>query len=265
MPSDPEVHRFQELLTRGYDAYRNNDAAGACGPWLEAWPLFLKLLDEKGWRSIREFDERLDPKWLASNWVQDLEASLWNGGLKESRLFHDGIRYASEFLERFPAENDLTVENMRRAMASFHCRLGETERVDALYEEWLSRDPQWGWGWIGWSDCYRFDCGNLDPAKAEGLLQRGLSTPNVRDEIDVLERLLDLYESQGRDEEAGPIRERLERDATLDDNPYASDDDEPAEEFFDPGIEPIRRGPKIGRNQPCPCGSGKKYKKCCGR
>ena len=23
-----------------------------------------------------------------------------------------------------------------------------------------------------------------------------------------------------------------------------------------------RRGPKIGRNQPCPCGSGLKYKKC---
>lgn len=30
--------------------------------------------------------------------------------------------------------------------------------------------------------------------------------------------------------------------------------------------EPYRRtGPKIGRNEPCPCGSGKKYKKCCGR
>ena len=25
------------------------------------------------------------------------------------------------------------------------------------------------------------------------------------------------------------------------------------------------RAPKVGRNQPCPCGSGKKYKKCCGR
>jgi SEC-C motif-containing protein len=25
-----------------------------------------------------------------------------------------------------------------------------------------------------------------------------------------------------------------------------------------------REGPKIGRNDPCPCGSGKKYKKCCG-
>jgi preprotein translocase subunit SecA len=26
-----------------------------------------------------------------------------------------------------------------------------------------------------------------------------------------------------------------------------------------------RKGKKIGRNDPCPCGSGKKYKKCCGR
>jgi preprotein translocase subunit SecA len=31
-------------------------------------------------------------------------------------------------------------------------------------------------------------------------------------------------------------------------------------------IETVRReGRKIGRNEPCPCGSGKKYKKCCGR
>ena len=27
----------------------------------------------------------------------------------------------------------------------------------------------------------------------------------------------------------------------------------------------IVKGPKIGRNDPCPCGSGKKYKKCCGK
>ena len=26
----------------------------------------------------------------------------------------------------------------------------------------------------------------------------------------------------------------------------------------------IRKNPKIGRNDPCSCGSGKKYKKCCG-
>lgn len=27
----------------------------------------------------------------------------------------------------------------------------------------------------------------------------------------------------------------------------------------------IRETPKVGRNEPCPCGSGKKYKKCCGK
>ena len=28
--------------------------------------------------------------------------------------------------------------------------------------------------------------------------------------------------------------------------------------------KPVRAGKKVGRNDPCPCGSGKKYKKCCG-
>jgi uncharacterized protein YecA (UPF0149 family) len=29
-------------------------------------------------------------------------------------------------------------------------------------------------------------------------------------------------------------------------------------------VQQVRRGEKIGRNDFCPCGSGKKYKKCCG-
>jgi len=32
-----------------------------------------------------------------------------------------------------------------------------------------------------------------------------------------------------------------------------------------PRPEPVRRvEPKVGRNELCPCGSGKKFKKCCG-
>jgi tetratricopeptide (TPR) repeat protein len=41
---------------------------------------------------------------------------------------------------------------------------------------------------------------------------------------------------------------------------------EDEDEEFEDKPEPYRRpGPKVGRNDPCPCGSGKKYKKCCGR
>ena len=31
-----------------------------------------------------------------------------------------------------------------------------------------------------------------------------------------------------------------------------------------PSVAPVVRGDKVGRNDPCSCGSGKKYKKCCG-
>lgn len=32
-----------------------------------------------------------------------------------------------------------------------------------------------------------------------------------------------------------------------------------------PVIKPVKNGSSIGRNDPCPCGSGLKYKKCCGK
>lgn len=42
-----------------------------------------------------------------------------------------------------------------------------------------------------------------------------------------------------------------------------------AENFVPPSEEdnhtPVKRGEKVGRNDPCPCGSGNKYKKCCGK
>jgi uncharacterized protein YecA (UPF0149 family) len=29
--------------------------------------------------------------------------------------------------------------------------------------------------------------------------------------------------------------------------------------------QPFKSAPKTGRNDPCPCGSGRKYKQCCGK
>jgi len=41
---------------------------------------------------------------------------------------------------------------------------------------------------------------------------------------------------------------------------FSDDDEDMGDE-----VQTVRReGPKVGRNDPCPCGSGKKYKKCCG-
>ena len=46
--------------------------------------------------------------------------------------------------------------------------------------------------------------------------------------------------------------------ARKDDRWYFVDGQAPKQEQI------VRQGPKVGRNDPCPCGSGKKYKKCCG-
>lgn len=53
-----------------------------------------------------------------------------------------------------------------------------------------------------------------------------------------------------------PINERIRKELQLDKKKNMEFDVEPAETY-------IKSGPDIGRNDPCPCGSGKKYKKCC--
>jgi len=69
----------------------------------------------------------------------------------------------------------------------------------------------------------------------------------------------------------------VEREIRNEEVEFDNVDDEIDEEFEDDEegwspFEPIEKGityrrtsPKIGRNETCPCGSGKKYKKCHGR
>ena len=45
---------------------------------------------------------------------------------------------------------------------------------------------------------------------------------------------------------------------------FIQDNKNPNEKKKKPQFTPIKKEKKINRNEPCPCGSGKKYKKCCG-
>ncbi|MEJ7913234.1 MAG: SEC-C metal-binding domain-containing protein, partial [Chitinophagaceae bacterium] len=74
---------------------------------------------------------------------------------------------------------------------------------------------------------------------------------------------------EGREEKTDMSRMRINKeqiDSAGDD--FAANE----KDYFDPSAggtavkrEPVKVGPKIGRNDPCPCGSGKKYKNCHGR
>ncbi|MGI9086801.1 MAG: SEC-C metal-binding domain-containing protein, partial [Chthoniobacterales bacterium] len=57
---------------------------------------------------------------------------------------------------------------------------------------------------------------------------------------------------------------RTHQRTTTGDGAATSSNGDGAEVTLD--LAPVRREiPKVGRNEPCPCGSGKKFKNCCGR
>lgn len=242
-PDQPCFELLDDKIETGYEL-QGQEKDAACRIWLEAWRDVLGLLDKGGLTSIRAFDERFRGSQLLFNWIQDLEDALWNAGLKDRQLLTARIAVCEEGLRRFPVEDSLTTENRRRALAETYFELGETDKAETLYRDWLRDDPRWGWGWIGWSDVYGLFSGVRLPdwQRAEQILREGLAVDQVRDRLDMAERLADVYEEQGRRGEAAELRKEAKRSV--------------------PATRVTKQ--KVGRNEPCPCGSGKKFKKCCG-
>ena len=97
-----------------------------------------------------------------------------------------------------------------------------------------------------------------------------VDSDSLYDEKDLLyQRAVEIYHALGDEKKADHYSQELER---LEEEMEEWMDN--GEELFFPSKQvvpsipaaPIRRTePKIYPNDPCPCGSGKMYKKCCGR
>ena len=167
-----------------------------------------------------------------------------------------------------------------------YCELGETGKAEARYRDWMTADPRWGWGWIGWSDCYRFTRTELRGCgRCEQLLREGLAIDEVRDRSEIVDGLADACEEQGRAEETKEFRRQAKRSAAAMETSLNVSSagtvlrQKTKIDFGDQGL-PLSemsnvvarlRGtsapaivgkPKVGRNDPCPCRSGKRFKKC---
>jgi preprotein translocase subunit SecA len=72
---------------------------------------------------------------------------------------------------------------------------------------------------------------------------------------------------EGRESRTDMTGMKLRKDDVADRNSSNNKIDD--QEYHDPSDsikqEPVRVGPKVGRNDPCPCGSGKKFKACHGK
>ena len=113
--------------------------------------------------------------------------------------------------------------------------LGVLETIDALADDWVDPEP-----------------GSDDAAWYEGCLQALLAL-TIRDEAELAADLALRYPGK-----------TLQRDELIDEACFALQDLRCYWVEHAPRRAPRRVAPAPGRNEPCPCGSGKKFKKCHG-
>ena len=143
------VEFLADKIQEGYDALERREETGAATVWLDAWSDVVRICELTGIDSIDQFDDRCPMYQSMFNWSGDLEDALWNAGLKDPEFLRARIAVCEEGLRRFRDEDELIVENRRRAIAESYFELGDSDKAEALFEQWLAADPRWGWGWIG--------------------------------------------------------------------------------------------------------------------
>lgn len=238
---------LNDKMQLGYKYLHEENYTEVIKTWLVTWNILMDEMKKVSAKTFKEFDDVFNGTQFVTNWVGDFEDCLYNiisiSNDAEIKDFYGKKRiYLNEQILNFLEEDDdLSAENANRAIAETYFTMGDIKKGEELFEAYLSEDPNWGWGWIGWSDQY-WICNreNADFKRGEQLLLKALNNPGIRDREDIEERLLDLYSESGETEKFEKVNAMLNNK------------------------NKVSKKIKIGRNEPCPCGSGKKYKKCCG-
>lgn len=242
---------IERLFAEGFELNQKNDMAGCCDQWLKAWELIKDLFAEGIAESIGDLNKKYTWKHYPGNYVQYLEMELHNAGIEDKSYHQKRIEFCRELLE-WSGADELLINNTRIGLGSAHYWSGDEAGGEEIFKEWIREDPDCGWAYSGWAECCRFNGGDPQYEKAEEVLLAGYGRSGLRDRIYVVEGLINLYEEMGEPAKAEgfmKIRSELQ--------PADSKDSEDCQS------KPVHVV-KVGRNEPCPCGSGKKHKKCCG-
>jgi Protein of unknown function (DUF1186)/SEC-C motif len=106
----------------------------------------------------------------------------------------------------------------------------------------------------------------LRRAYSEGLIETGFMKPDELDEVELGPRGSWWERYRHWHQPITDVARRISWWQCFQDDPVLKAEREKIISQLDaPPPKPFRAAPRIGRNDPCPCGSGKKYKKCCGR
>ena len=266
---------MNELIEQG-DAALDQDFRdpSAIVPWEKAWEIVRdKVKDADMPMEISEVDEATDYEYDLGEWIENMMFSYQRMGEHEKC-----IRFCEEVLETFSWENE-SPAMFKRCIGECLFALGKTEEGDQWHEEWLGSEWEADAAIAGTF----YWMGRRNYGKAEQILDRILEECEGTTEYDGFYRsAAAFYRQMGKEKKAEAFdrieEEYEERLKEMEDDfedwelPFLSEEDlrDSRSTLWDmegenERQEPLVKPKKIYPNDPCPCGSGKKYKKCCGR
>lgn len=199
--------------------------------------LALSVAARLGGRPER-FRALVESDRVPANWLVELPMALADGGLVD-----EAVAVADAYSELDVANAALFAGDATLILA----RAGRAEPALARVETNLRRFPRDAWTQVHAGDVH---AAVSDSERAEAAFRAALDIARASGDRDAAasawQRLGELLEGQpGRERDAGEAarRSRLALDA----------------QYGGPRVVP-----KVGRNDPCPCGSGRKHKRCCG-
>ena len=233
---------FLDAIPENYD-YSENTARKV----LAAWNHLVQIMARENNMSDHLGISSID--WQIGNWANDTVEFLRN-----ARMYEDEIKVNEQILRiKWSGTDNLFHENAKRDIADAYADMGNPEKCLKLYEEYLKEDPLWGWGWIGYFRQLKDYANDRFEPTLDMLYQKTLDGVNFRDKDYLYEELGDEFNNLGITDRANYFYELAKKKSNKNSLSFKT--------LKTPAVKPQ----KIYPNDPCPCGSGKKYKKCCGR
>lgn len=246
-----EWDEWDELVQNGYDCFEEQKSDDGFKYWGEAWLKFQEIMGQQEQQaqagSISALMEEQDYVYRIKDWLQNYGMELGNAEKHEER-----INFCQKVLELFDWRDE-DDGCFRSGIGDSLFYEGKKAEARQYYEKWLAEDPQNSDGIIGFS-WILIENGEIE--NAYELVRRVTwGVPCDLYNFILFMHAKQLAESIGKTEEMEWYQQQMDL--------YKQS--ELYNEGYMPKKIPVVKAVKIYPNDPCPCGSGKKYKKCCGK
>jgi tetratricopeptide (TPR) repeat protein len=260
-----EKDEILQAKHRVYDALYEHKPTEAVRQFMSAWDKIKKFIVDEydvidaGGIAVKpeliDIDDKTEFRYELYNWLQDMEMAFSN-----TRMFQERIQFCKDVIELFAWQED-SADDYRTSIGEALNDLQNYEECDDWFEAWLKEEPD-NPNCINIYLLCLINRGDMEKAKMIAKQYIKDDIPCTMENEIMFIRAIELYETLGDSEKVLELQTKIDESENEFYNTQNDDFSYDETLYFN---EPIVKGKKIYPNEPCPCGSGKKYKKCCGK